>query len=780
MREIKTRPAIFADRAERVGKCVMAGNIKPPGKGVKTMLDAALDYGRARLKIFPILEMTKDQPLIKQWGVRASSDTKQITEWWTRWPNANIGLACMPSGLAVIDSDAPNGENTLRDLETFEAKILSPTRTARSPRGGVHRFYRGRIATTVGRIGPNVDTRGVGSGNGGYVLLAPSRTPQGSYAWLPESRPLANVDEWVVEACGSSVDNGPASQVPLVEWDLPGNVERARYYLTNDAPVSKQGAGGDETLVKKVAPTLKDFGISEELAGELMAEIWNGRCEPPWQLGDCADADNLFAKIHNGYIYCRDNPPGSDAAEAQFAADPAPLETDEEMQARLARTAERRKRREQQAAPETWESLKDGWCYIGQQKRYVRKRDGMMWEVAAFSDYYASVTVPDKATSTTIHRWITTRKDGEFQKFDTFCYLPGEGENVGGSFNQYVPSAILPLEGDTTLWDQHLAYLFPVERVRNMVLDWLAWVLKNLDKKPKHALFVRGEIQGTGKSFIGDVFAALIGENNRTPVDQGDFETPHNGWQMRTKLVTCEEVRSLSLPATRKLHGWITQPKLHINEKNMPQVTIPDVIAYLFFSNKADALPIDDSDRRYLIVGTDAKPRGREYYCRLYDLLDDPAALAAIKHQLMTRDIGTYTAAGAAPYTDAKGAMIEASASDLQSYMVEHAGEAPLSYRLVTVDEIIERLPRHVVPRQRVHATLYDILRRRFNGIHVEGQIRPGGRSGDKIRVWAIGPTPEAVAETMNAGSLATIYRDERVANRKNSKPARGDFDDDD
>ena len=171
------------------------------------------------------------------------------------------------------------------------------------------------------------------------------------------------------------------------------------------------------------------------------------------------------------------------------------------------------------------------------------------------------------------------------------------------------------------------------------------------------------------------------------------------------------------------------------------------------------------------------KPRSREYYCRLYDLLDDPAALAAIKHQLMTRDLGPYTAAGAAPYTDAKGAMIEASASDLQSYMVEHAGEAPFSYRLVTVDEIIERLPRHVVPKTRVHATLYDILRRRFNGIHIEGQIQPRGRKGDKIRVWAIGPTPEFVAETIGMGSLAAIYRDERRGRKPDS--AADDFDED-
>jgi hypothetical protein len=99
-------------------------------------------------------------------------------------------------------------------------------------------------------------------------------------------------------------------------------VKRARFYLTKDAPVSKQGAGGDDLLVKRVAPTLKDMGVSEELAGELLVETgWNDRCVPPWQLGDCDDKDNLYVKVHNGYVYCVQNPPGINTPQADFGDD---------------------------------------------------------------------------------------------------------------------------------------------------------------------------------------------------------------------------------------------------------------------------------------------------------------------------------------------------------------------------------------------------------------------------------------------------------------------------
>jgi hypothetical protein len=285
-------------------------------------LPAALAYGKAGLFIFPILEGTKDQPLIKQWGIRASCDAAQITEWWTRWPQANIGLACMMSGIAVIDSDVPDGETMLQYLADFEGKILSPTKMARSPRGGIHRFYRGRIATTAGKIGKNVDTRGVGSGNGGYVLLAPSRTKDGSYKWI-EKAPMAEIDPWIVKACGDAPMIGDNSQVPAVEQDTPDLIAHAIYYLKNDAKPSIQFQNGEYRLLMTAA-MLKDIGISQETAIELLAEYYNipGKCEPLWEIGDGPTADRLDVKVVNAWRYLNQTQPGSRTAQVAFGDEP--------------------------------------------------------------------------------------------------------------------------------------------------------------------------------------------------------------------------------------------------------------------------------------------------------------------------------------------------------------------------------------------------------------------------------------------------------------------------
>ena len=57
-------------------------------------------------------------PRIKDWQQRASTDPKQIGEWWTQWPDANIGIITGKiSDLLVIDVDPRHGgDKSLEDL----------------------------------------------------------------------------------------------------------------------------------------------------------------------------------------------------------------------------------------------------------------------------------------------------------------------------------------------------------------------------------------------------------------------------------------------------------------------------------------------------------------------------------------------------------------------------------------------------------------------------------------------------------------------------------------
>jgi len=80
-----------------------AGRINP-------LLAGALAYGKLGWKVFPIREGTKERPRLREWGVYASSNPRHITKWWTAWPRTNIGLACRPSLIAVVDVDTKEGK----------------------------------------------------------------------------------------------------------------------------------------------------------------------------------------------------------------------------------------------------------------------------------------------------------------------------------------------------------------------------------------------------------------------------------------------------------------------------------------------------------------------------------------------------------------------------------------------------------------------------------------------------------------------------------------------
>ena len=89
------------------------------------MIKAALAYtktngNRPPLAIFPLAARTKVPAISKEKGGNgckdATTDSKQIMEWWTKYPHANIGLATgEANGLIVIDVDIKHHEGKYGD-----------------------------------------------------------------------------------------------------------------------------------------------------------------------------------------------------------------------------------------------------------------------------------------------------------------------------------------------------------------------------------------------------------------------------------------------------------------------------------------------------------------------------------------------------------------------------------------------------------------------------------------------------------------------------------------
>lgn len=141
------------------------------------MKQAALELASAGWFVFPVQERGK-QPLVR-WRDESTSDTSKVSEWWDRWPDANIGIDCGKSQLVVVDYDGVEPPS----VDTLQVK------TGR----GVHHYFHNAgepVPNSASLLGDKIDVRG----DGGYVLAPPSVHPSGAvYEWSDNT--IAQLDD---------------------------------------------------------------------------------------------------------------------------------------------------------------------------------------------------------------------------------------------------------------------------------------------------------------------------------------------------------------------------------------------------------------------------------------------------------------------------------------------------------------------------------------------------------------------------------------------------------
>lgn len=282
-------------------------------------LDAALHYASLGWHVFPLAAGLK-VPCTAHGVKDATTDDTQIREWWTRWPNANIAVACgAASGIYVVDVDvtATGDVNGLESLKEFPP--LPPTIRQDTPRGGFHAFYRTADApANRNSFRPGIDIRG----NGYYVVLAPSIHPNGGqYAWTPgyapwEAQP-AEYPDFMRPATRAPWAARPtvppaALVTPPATLIVPRNddvTRRASLYLTHCDPAI-QGQGGHDKLLWASAAMVHGFLLHEGQAYDLLAREYNPRCIPPWDLSQPGDERDFRRKISEARKLVPQKPPG--------------------------------------------------------------------------------------------------------------------------------------------------------------------------------------------------------------------------------------------------------------------------------------------------------------------------------------------------------------------------------------------------------------------------------------------------------------------------------------
>lgn len=240
-------------------------------------------------KVFPVIPGGK-LPATENGWKDASNDPAQIDAWLRINPEFNWGLATGLNGIFVFDID-PAGLDWWERLLERDPVIKAAVDRAfqvRTPRGGLHVYFRGEGPSTASRIAEGIDTRGgiLRNGeiiSGGYVVLPGSKTDKGHYSGLPGGaiEPLPSKLLKIIPARAKTDTLGLAKNP---DADQPRNVQWATDLLNNyvtSGRVSVQGQGGNN-LAFQVACSILDKAISPGMCFDLMWEIWNPHCRPIW------------------------------------------------------------------------------------------------------------------------------------------------------------------------------------------------------------------------------------------------------------------------------------------------------------------------------------------------------------------------------------------------------------------------------------------------------------------------------------------------------------------
>ena len=169
---------------------------------------------------------------------------------------------------------------------------LPPTLMQRTASGGTHLIFKGKIKTTVGAedraLGEGIDTRG----NGGMIVLAPTKLANGQYEWLNDLEP-AELPQWVADLAGTIPERNEA---PDAEF-TPTYTQEEFAELLNLIPVEKYDGKHDLWLELLLACT---HASTVEDGKEAFME-WTTRDGPGERVGYASDYDMIAARWDYNY-----------------------------------------------------------------------------------------------------------------------------------------------------------------------------------------------------------------------------------------------------------------------------------------------------------------------------------------------------------------------------------------------------------------------------------------------------------------------------------------------
>lgn len=547
-------------------------------------LNAALDYAR---KGWPVLPLKGKKPLTKHGVKDASRDEARITEWWTMWPDANIGLATgAVSGRLVLDIDIKKGKRGDESLRVLEAEhgLLPKTLKSQTASGGSHFVFRMPDVTVKSRNGVREGIDLLSDGK--YFVAAPSTIDGKTYQWVEQCE-AASCPSWVA-ALGQEAS---APKAALSEDRIP-------------------------TLVRELLPH-----------GAESNGYWMAKC--PYHEDH---EPSLSITLQDGRFRCFACPARGDLSQ---------------LYAKVRGISEEEAREIISPTPDYVRRLNERYAVVSLEGQEVILAEKYDWQGhyvgVAFSSpsdltlRYENERIRQGRKDVSIaEAW---RRHPRRRQYERVIFEPGVIQ-APGSFNLWRGLAVEPKEGDCSLY---LAHLFENicnrdQRLYEYVVAWMADAVQHPRSKPGVAIVLRGK-QGTGKSVACTEFGKLFGHHFVTISQQRQMLGNFNGHLKDKLMVLAEEAFwAGNHDAEGALKELITGGRMMVELKGREAFPVNNYIRVLICSNHDWVIPAGPEERRFMLLDVGpARMQDHTYFEALLRQMNE-GGREALLHFLLHHD----------------------------------------------------------------------------------------------------------------------------------------------
>jgi len=255
--------------------------------------DAALALAKIGIPIFASRVTLNDrtnkwekQPLVRNWQTVATTDGRQITQWWQLWPHGVPGIALGLCDVVVVDADRHGVDDGVQALDDLieQHGALPDHPVIKTAGGGTHHYFRqpragARLGNRTGALPRGIDIRA----QGGWVVAPGAIRPDGK-AWSGSiSAIIPEIPAWIVkliQAPRPELNGYAGPTTPPVE-DAPPCGERERIWALSaldgcEAELADAQEGDRNNRLNAIAFRLGRLAARGWLTeSEIRPALWN-------------------------------------------------------------------------------------------------------------------------------------------------------------------------------------------------------------------------------------------------------------------------------------------------------------------------------------------------------------------------------------------------------------------------------------------------------------------------------------------------------------------------